>query len=193
MLKFPKNQAHKVFITCGLILSATAPSFAQYTTGTGNDVTTPLHLLKPDYVTPYGETKSADIKVVLDRVYNYLNAGTPMQLVDKTSKAEVDLKSANINSIFKQGDYRLISYEWGVTYTGMLEAGAATGDKKYTDYTINRINYIADVVSRYKDLLKTDVGANSPVRSVLQPHALDDAGSMAAAMIKAQIPFKRFI
>ena len=180
-----KKAATKAALSLGFVLYA-ATSFSQYTTTKGNDVTTPLHLLKPDYVTPYGETKPATIKVVLDRVFNYLDAGTPMQLVDKTSKAEVDMKSANANTIFKQGDYRLISYEWGVTYTGMLEAGIATGDKKYTDYTVNRINYIADVVSDYKNLLKTNPGSASPVRSVLEPHALDDAGSMAAAMIKAQ-------
>ncbi len=182
---FRKNTMLKAILSCGVMLAA-APSFAQYTTAKGNDVTTPLHLLKPDYIVPYGETKPADIKAVLDRVYNYLDAGTPMQLVNRTSKAEVDLKSANADAIFKQGDYRLISYEWGVTYTGMLEAGFATGDKKYTDYTINRINYIADVVSHYKDFLKANPGANTPVRSVIDPHALDDAGSMAAAMIKAQ-------
>lgn len=181
-----KNSRSTFLLAFGLLLSAATPSLAQYTTAGGNDVTTPLHLLKPNYVTPYGETKPADIKAVLDRVYNYLDAGTPMQLVDQTSKANVDLKSANANSIFKQGDFRLISYEWGVTYTGMLEAGAATGDKKFTDYTVNRINYISDVVSNYKNFLKTNAGATSPVRSVLEPHALDDAGSMAAAMIKAQ-------
>lgn len=183
----PENTALKVLFSCGLVLSAATHSFAQYTTTKGNDVTTPLHLLKPEYVTPYGETKPADIKVILDRVFIYLDAGTPLQLVDKTSGAAVaDLKTVNSNTIFKQGDFRLISYEWGVTYTGMLEAGAATGDKKFTDYTTNRINFIADVVSNYKNYLKTNLEAASPVRSVLDPHALDDAGSMAAAMIKAQ-------
>lgn len=182
-----KKTAKSILLSCGLILAVTAPSFAQYTTLKGNDSTTPLHLLKPDYVTPYGETKPADVKVVMDKVFNYLDAQTPMQLVDKTSGAVVsDLKKANANSIFKAGDFRLISYEWGVTYTGMLEAGAATGDKKYTDYTTKRINFIGDVVSNYKNYLKKNPSATTPVRSVIDPHALDDAGSMAAAMIKAQ-------
>jgi rhamnogalacturonyl hydrolase YesR len=109
-----------------------------------------------------------------------------MQLLDKTTQETItDLSKLNSNSIFKQGDFRLISYEWGVTYTGMLEAGAATGDKKYTDYTIDRINFIAQVVKQYKSYLQQHPGDATPVRSVLDPHALDDAGSMAAAMIKA--------
>jgi len=164
----------------------TVVAYAQYTTAKGNDANTPLHLLQPDYVTPYGATKPADIKAVLDRVYNYLDAATPYTLQDRSTKAIIsDLNQANSNSIFTPGDFRLISYEWGVAYTGMLEAGAATGDKKFTDYTIKRINFINDVVAHYKTFLKTNPGANTPVASVLQPKALDDAGSMTAAIIKA--------
>jgi rhamnogalacturonyl hydrolase YesR len=44
------------------------------------------------------------------------------------------------------------------------------------------MNFIGDV-SRYFSTVKNQ-RSNSPVRSVLDPHALDDAGSMCAAMIK---------
>ena len=176
----------KMLSICGLILP-TLTTFAQYVEHKGNDVTTPLHLLKPAYVIPYGQTQLADIKASLDRVYDYLDKTTPFQLVDKTTNEGVtDLKKVNSNTIFKPGDYRLTSYEWGVTYTGMLEVAAATGDKKYGDYTINRINFLADVVNAYQNYLKTNVGAVTPVRSVIDPRALDDAGSIAASMIKAQ-------
>ncbi|MES2279010.1 MAG: glycoside hydrolase family 88 protein [Bacteroidota bacterium] len=168
----------------GIALSATVLSaYAQKT----NDVTTPLHLLKPAYVTPYGETKQADVKAVLDKVYHYLEGATPYQLVDKTSNDVIsDLSKANGNSIFKQGDFRLISYEWGIVYTGMLEASAATGDAKYSSYTTNRMQFISDVVAGYKSRAKTGGKTASPVNSVIDPQALDDAGSMAASMIKTQ-------
>ncbi|UKT65838.1 glycoside hydrolase family 88/105 protein [Pedobacter mucosus] len=163
------------------------PSFAQYITKKGNDVTTPLHLLKPNYTIPYGETKTTDIKASLDKIFNYLDQNTPFQLIDKTTGTIIsDLKKANSNSVFKPGDYRLTSYEWGVTYTGMLEVAAATGDKKYSTYTINRVNFLADVAAAYQNYLKSNAGAETPVRSILTPHALDDAGSIAASMIKAQ-------
>lgn len=181
-----KNTGFKMLCVCGLVLPAMS-SVAQYVAHKGNDVTTPLHLLKPAYVTPYGETKLTDIKISLDRVFKYLDATTPFQLVDKTTGGLIaDLKKVNSNSIFKPGDYRLTSYEWGVTYTGMLEAAAATGDKKYSDYTIKRISFLADVVAAYQNYLKTNKGAVTPVRSILDPHALDDAGAIAASMIKAQ-------
>ena len=169
---------------CYLSIAGTAS--AQYVTGKGNDATMPLHLMKPEYVVPYGEVTPEKVKGVLDKVYNYLNAVTPMSLIDKTNQQPVtDISKAGSNTIFSQGDFRLISYEWGVTYTGMLEAGAATGDKKYTSYTTDRVNYIANVVKHYQSFLQKNKGASTPVRSVIDPHALDDAGSMSAAMIKA--------
>ena len=38
-----------------------------------NDSTSPLHLMKPDYVTPYGKPGVKEITAVLDRIYSYLN------------------------------------------------------------------------------------------------------------------------
>ena len=175
-----------ISIACSLLL-VSCVTFGQVQ-HTGNDVTTPLHLLKPDYPVKYGETKPQDIKVVLDRLYTYLDVATPMQLVNKQSGEVLqNLKKADANSIFKQGDFRLISYEWGVTYTGMLLAGQVTGDKKFTEYTAKRIDLISDVASNYRPLYKKNPKAETPVRSVLDPHALDDAGSMCAAIIKTSM------
>ncbi|MEO6520119.1 MAG: glycoside hydrolase family 88 protein [Mucilaginibacter sp.] len=175
-----------ILFGCALLLQITTkPLQAQSTPAKGNDVTTPLHLLKPAYVTPYGETKQADVKAVLDLIYNYLNTATPYELEDsKTKQPVTDITKLNATSIFKPGDFRLISYEWGITYTGMLEAGAATGDPKFTAYTTNRMKFLNDAVNGFKTYLKASPQTITPVRSVLEPHALDDAGSMAAAMIK---------
>lgn len=174
---------------CGLMLLLALgkmPAKAQYVSGKGNDATTPLHLMKPDYVTPYGETTPEKVKETINRVYIYLNAVTPMQMVDKKTQTEItDLSKLDTGSVFKQGDFRLISYEWGIVYTGMLEAGAVMGDKRFTDYTLSRVNYIGNIVKRYKTYLQKHPGSTTPVRSVLEPHALDDAGSMAAGMMKA--------
>jgi rhamnogalacturonyl hydrolase YesR len=161
------------------------PSQAQTAPVKANDVNAPLHLMKPAYVTPYGETTQASVKTVLDRIYNYLDVATPYQLIDKGSNTVItDLSKANSASIFKSGDFRLISYEWGIAYTGMLEASAATGDPKYAAYTTDRMKFIGDVVAAYKPQFKANPKIASPVNSVLNPQALDDAGSMAAAMIK---------
>ncbi|MGV3704196.1 MAG: glycoside hydrolase family 88/105 protein [Arcticibacter sp.] len=177
----------KFFPIACTILLFNGVSFAQ-AQHTGNDVTTPLHLLKPDYPVRYGETKIQDIKVVLDRIYHYLDAATPAELVNKQSGEVIrDLKKADQNYVFKQGDFRLISYEWGVTYSGMLLSGEITGDRKFTDYSAKRIDLIAQVASAYRQVYNEAPKAETPVRSVLEPRALDDAGSMCAAMIKASL------
>ena len=100
-----------------------------------NDVTTPLHLLKPDYPVSYGAPSVDNVKQVLNKVYTYLNEVTPAQFIDRrTGKVVTNLTNVDTNIVLKQGDFRLTSYEWGETYSGMLLAGEATGDQKFTDY-----------------------------------------------------------
>ena len=159
---------------------------AQTPSAKGNDVNTPLHLMKPDYPTPYGKPAVDDITKVLNRVLSYLDTATPARIINNTTKAEItDLKLLNSDAVLAPGDFRLISYEWGVTYAGMLLAGTATGDKRFTDYTATRLKLIADITPYYRTQQKANAQSASPVRSVLEPHALDDAGAMCAAMIKA--------
>ncbi|MDO1513316.1 glycoside hydrolase family 88 protein [Maribacter confluentis] len=152
-----------------------------------NDVTTPLHLLQPDYPTPYGVKSIDEIVVTLDRVYNYLETATAAKLIDATTKKEItDFKKLNQNSIFEPGAFRLTSYEWGVTYAGMTQITEATGDPKYADYTNKRLKLIADIAPFYLEKYKKDKDYPSPIIQSLQPHALDDAGAICAAMIKAK-------
>jgi unsaturated rhamnogalacturonyl hydrolase len=109
-------------------------------------------------------------------------------VLDRETKEEItDLTKLTSGANFAPGVFRLISYEWGVAYGAMLQAGEATGDAKFTDYTIKRINLIGSVAKYYKVQPAGQQGGQpggSPVRSVLDPRALDDAGSMCAAMIK---------
>ncbi len=115
-----------------------------------NDSTTPLHLMAPNYDTPYGKPEVKSITVVLDRIYSYLDQTTPMALIDKASKAELtDYSKIDVNTIFKPGDFRLLSYEWGVTYAGMLLASQATGDPKYASYTKSRLKFLAEVAKAF--------------------------------------------
>jgi unsaturated rhamnogalacturonyl hydrolase len=150
-----------------------------------SDATTALHTLQPDYSMPYGSQSIEEVTAVLNRVHAYLDSVTPMQLVDRQSHSPIiAMDQAGENAIFAQGDFRLISYEWGVTYAGMLNAGAATGDSRFADYAARRLGFIKSVVDHYRQVNKD--GQGTPVRSVLNPRALDDAGSMCAAMIKVE-------
>lgn len=169
-----------------LILPLACTASAQAPAAKANDVTSPLHLLKPDYPTPYGAPAVEDVTKVLLKVHKYLDAVTPAKVVDKTTKAEItDFSKLSDNAVFAPADFRLVSYEWGVTYAGMLLAGAATGDTRFTDYTNKRLKLIADLAPHAAARLKANPKAMSPVNSLLQPHALDDTGAMCAAMVKA--------
>ncbi|MBN2697500.1 MAG: glycoside hydrolase family 88 protein [Bacteroidales bacterium] len=152
------------------------------------DSNTPLHLLRPDYVTQYGVPSESDIVAVLDRITNYLEATTPSQMVDETGKELTDLK--DIQSAkrlrFAESDFRLISYEWGVTYAGMLLASQVTGDTKYAGYTFERMKFLAGARPYFMEYETRHPDIRHPLTSVLHPHTLDDAGSMCAAMIKTK-------
>ena len=148
----------------------------------GNDVNTPLHLLQPDYPVQYGVPVKDSIKKVLDRIYDYLDAVTPPQLVNrKTSEPVTDFTRADSNTIFKPGDFRLMSYEWGVTYSGMLLIAEATGDRRFADYTNSRLQLIAAMAPQFRALYQKNPQAPNIIRSFLNPHALDDGGAISAS------------
>lgn len=130
-----------------------------------NDTTTPLHLLQPDYTTPYGQLTSDSVKADIDRVFAYIDAVTPAKMTD-----------GKVNP----GTYRLTSYEWGVMYDALLDAAAITGDKRYADYVSDRIGFLAAEADK-----ATDVSEDGQLRQVKDPRTLDDAGAMAGAWMRA--------
>ena len=159
---------------------------AQQTAQRGNDVNTPLHLLQPNYPVPYGVPVKDSIVKTLERIYDYLAAVTPPQLVNrKTNELITDYSKADSNTIFKAGDFRLLSYEWGVTYTGMLLAAEATGEEKYGDYTNQRLQFIGAIAPALQTVHNKNPQAPNAIRNFLSPHALDDGGAISAAMIKS--------
>lgn len=150
------------------------------------DVNTPLHMLQPDYVVPYGKMGVENISSTLERIRAYLESATPMKIVRSGSGEEItNFKRPDPEASFARGDFRLISYEWGVAYAGMLNAAEATGDKKFSDYTRNRLGFLAEMRPYFQKFESVYPDSRNPMHSVLEPRALDDAGAMCAAMIKA--------
>ncbi|MBQ2842846.1 MAG: glycoside hydrolase family 88 protein [Alistipes sp.] len=153
-----------------------------------NDSNTPLHLLQPDYNTPYGPLTTEEIKEDLDRVLHYLEQSTPTRVVSKTTGEEItDYAQITTDAQLERGAYRLASYEWGVTYSAMLTAAEATGDEAYYNYVADRFKFLAAVAPHFRALLDKGEKIDGQMRQILTPHALDDAGAVCAAMIKAQI------
>ncbi|MGF2410991.1 glycoside hydrolase family 88/105 protein [Ferruginibacter sp.] len=171
----------KIFLAF-VLLSGTANAQVK----TANDAT--LHAMKPVYTVPYEPMPKDEIKKVLDKVFTYLDAVTPAQMINKnTNELVTDVAKIDSNTVVQQGDFRITSYEWGVTYSAMLWAGEITGDKKYTNYAKDRFNFFANWIPAVKKL-KAAGGYNKnnyPLKQPIEPHALDDAGAVCAAMIKA--------
>lgn len=141
-----------------------AMAFAQDNT-TINDSNTPLHLLKPDYKYGYGVSTKQEVKAAIDKVMNYILAN-PQQ-------------------------FRTTSYEWGVTYSACLDAAKASGDKKYAAYVEQNFKAIADAFPGAMKDLKKGKTLDTAIRKVVDPHALDDAGAICAAMIKAELDARK--
>ena len=101
-------------LTCGSVISQQPPQ---------TDSNTPLHRLKPNYPVPYGLIKTEEVAAVLNRVHAYLDQVTPAAFVNsKTNEVITDLAKIDEHTTLKPGDFRIVSYEWGVTYAGMLLA-----------------------------------------------------------------------
>jgi unsaturated rhamnogalacturonyl hydrolase len=173
----------------GMALPAVSSEFVFAQTAAPGQAPTPVNpgTIAPNYPVPYGKPTPDDITKVLTRIRDYLETSTPPRLVNRQSGQEItDLTRADRDAIIERGAFPIISYEWGVTYAGMLLAGENTGDPKFTDYAARRLRFISRLASVYRGQTAANPQARTPVRSVLAPAALDDSGSMCAAMIKAQ-------
>jgi len=149
--------------------------------------------LAPNYPVPYGPTTVEQITKVLNRVREYLETNTPTRVVNRQTGAEItDFSKSDPDAVVERGAFQIISYEWGVTYSGMLLAAEATSDQRFKDYVAKRMQFIADRVPYFRAQASAAPqqgqgrgGGGSSFRSVIRPATLDDSGAMCAAMIKA--------
>lgn len=125
----------------------------------------PLHLTQPDYKVPYGVVTPQEVKEVTDRVLRYLER-------DELNK--------------ERGVIPMTSYEAGVIYQSMLIASRATGDTAYAYYTNSRFRTLEQQFPLCQKELYNKGEIDSQMFPVVNPRSLDDAGSMATAMMKAR-------
>src|SRR5687767_12693522 len=111
----------KVSIFLVLLVGNVCLAHAQTTTPKRTDSNTPLHAMQPDYPVPYNPPSVTAVKAIAERILGYLDTTTHTALINRTNRQVLaDNRQLDSNSILKPGDFRLISYEWGVTYAGML-------------------------------------------------------------------------
>ena len=69
-------------------------------------------------------------------MHAYVDQAAPVQVIDGETGAPVaDLSRLPAKVALARTDMQILTYEWGVTYAGMLRSAQVTGDKRYNDYT----------------------------------------------------------
>lgn len=173
-----------IFLLSGLVL-ASCSSNKQPKEVEINDSTTPLHLLQPDYTTPYKVLSVDSVKADIDRVFSYIDSVTPARVVNEEGEVIDDLTNLPDDAKLNQGTYRLTSYEWGVMYMALLDAYNTLGDAKYKDYVSDRIGFLAKAAPAFAELASRTGRHDGQMRQVIAPATLDDAGAMSAAFMRA--------
>ena len=176
-------------LTMLFLLMLPVASWPQVQAQQVNDNNTPLHLMQPEYRNGYGPVTAESVKEVMDRVLRFISSQTPAALVDKkTGRQLTRMDDITADTQLQQGGFRLTSYEWGVTYSGVLAAYQATGDEAYRDYVSQRHELLAAMAPHFQKLYAAGTRNIDPnVRRVIDPHALDDAGAVGCSMIKAEL------
>jgi len=147
-----------------------------------------------DYPTPYEPATEEQIRGVLERVHAYLLEASPVRVVDADTGEAASLDKLPEHVALARTDFLIATYEWGVTYAGMLRAAEITGDARYRDYTNERVSALATLATHVRATLPPGTTRDNfpaakngfALRGMLLPHALDDAGAMCAALVKAE-------
>ena len=134
------------------------------------------------------------IRVVLNRVHGYVLTAAPLRPVDATTGEAVSLDNMPQNVALGPTTLRVDSYEWAVTYAGMLQAtDFITGDLRFRSYARTNINGLtrmaAHMLANYPDAtadnFPPDLASTYSLRRVLFPRIPDEAGAHCSAWIKA--------
>ncbi len=150
----------------------------------------PLDSGEPTYPIPYQLPTPAEVTDVLHRVHRYLDRVVPSQVYNrKTGAAVTDLSTPIAEARTTRGefDFNPLAYEMGVIHSGMLAAAQVTGDPRFSEFTRRHTQFIADHLAYFRAQEQAfKLGRQNSFRGILEPVALDDSGSMCAALIRAR-------
>jgi len=143
------------------------------------------------YPIAYHRPTPAEVTADLERVRTYLETAMPARLVDSaTGQPITDLSHPVATAELDRGDHDAFSpldYTIGVIHTGMLSAAEATGDKRFSAFTARQLEFLASVIPYFSAGADPKAGRRNPLRPLRAPAALDDCGSMDAALIRARL------
>jgi unsaturated rhamnogalacturonyl hydrolase len=127
----------------------------------------------------------------LERVRAFLASAVPHAIVDtRTGRPITDLSHPIREAAADRGgdaDINVLDYSLGVVHAGMLRAAAATGDRRFSDFTASQLQFFAEALPYFRAQAALHGTGENSFRPILAPAALDDCGAMTAALIKARM------
>jgi len=145
----------------------------------------------PQYSVPYVYPTIEGIKDVLNRIRNYYESNSTQKIIDsETGKEITDFSKLNENAKVESGFLSGWSYTNGVVFSAFDYIDDVTGD---TTFFANNIRFYDFVIKNLPYFRKNDekFGKKScGWPGIIHTHALDDCGSIGAALIKTYLKDK---
>src|ERR1035437_4668004 len=188
MKKLPRIQLSAL---AGLVLTLAATPLRGEGQFRNRDNKSPNDSAEGTYPVPYQLPTVAEITEALGRIRAYLDAAAPTRVIDSATGKEItDFSVPVVTAVLDRGEMEFspLQYEMGVVHAGMLRAAEVTGDARFTDYTKKHLQFIADRLPYFQAAAKKFGTDTNGLRQVLEPRALDDCGSMCAALIRSRLP-----
>lgn len=144
------------------------------------------------YSIPYQMPTRAETLAQLQRIRVFMEKASPTEVIDRETKQPITSpRSAPVaTATIKSGAelFNPFSYEMGVVHAGMLRAAKVTGETNFAAFTQRQLQFIHDWLPYFvaaEAQFKLD--SRNPFRRAFEPRALDDSGSMCAALIRARL------
>jgi unsaturated rhamnogalacturonyl hydrolase len=167
------TQSTNVPMSAGQRPGRADPSFRQPSLAVGVDYTVP---------------SSEDIKIVLDRMYEYFVRSTPYRVINLTTGEPITdfttpIKEAAIDG--RTGEFNLWAYSIGVSLAGMIQVSEVTGDPRFQAYALKNFDFLADHLDYFRRQFKAFGPQPNGLGRLFAMRELDDCGAIGAALVKA--------
>lgn len=146
----------------------------------------------PDYPVPYDYPTVEGIEEILNRVLSYYESTSTLKIVDSETGNEItDLNKLNKNAMVSEGFAGEWSYTNGVVLSAFGYIGDVTGDQtffanntRFFDFVVKTLPYFIENRKKFGSEARGGWGRTPDFE------ALDDCGSIGAAMIKTYLKDK---
>ncbi|WP_346860715.1 glycoside hydrolase family 88 protein [uncultured Draconibacterium sp.] len=143
----------------------------------------------PEYKIPYELPSTENVMEVLNRIRTYYESTSPQIIIDsKTGEKINDFNTFNPNAVPSPGFSGEWSYTHGVVLSAFDYITKVTGDKTFVNNNTKFYNYVIENLPYFQN--NSDKIKSSKIGNwgrIIEFEALDDCGSITAAMIKTYL------